>query len=67
LVGCTDPKRARPTALAVVREILGARGKPLVTGLRFGHVSPNLPWPVGIRGRLDGGKGELAVLEPAVE
>lgn len=67
LVGCTDPKRARPTALAVVHEILGAQRKPLVTGLRFGHVSPNLPWPVGIRGRLDGGKGELAVQEPAVD
>jgi muramoyltetrapeptide carboxypeptidase len=67
LVGCTDPKRARPTALQVVHEHLGARGKPLVTGLRFGHVSPNLPWPVGIRGRLDGGKGELAVLEPGVD
>jgi muramoyltetrapeptide carboxypeptidase len=67
LVGCVDAKRARPTALQVVREILGARKKPLVTGLRFGHVSPNLPWPVGIRGRLDGGKGELAVLEPGVD
>jgi muramoyltetrapeptide carboxypeptidase len=67
LVGCTDPKRARPTALQVVREILGALRKPLVTGLRFGHVSPNLPWPVGVRGRLDGGKGELAVLEPATD
>jgi muramoyltetrapeptide carboxypeptidase len=67
LIGCTDPKRARPTALQVVHEILGARKKPLVTGLRFGHVSPNLPWPVGVRGRLDGGKGELAVLEPGVE
>jgi muramoyltetrapeptide carboxypeptidase len=67
LVGCTDPKRARPAALQVVRELLGARGKPLVTGLRFGHVSPNLPWPVGIRGRLDGGKGELAVLESGVD
>jgi muramoyltetrapeptide carboxypeptidase len=67
LVGCTDPKRARPTALQVVHELLGARRKPLVTGLRFGHVSPNLPWPVGIRGRLDGGKGELAVLEPGVD
>jgi muramoyltetrapeptide carboxypeptidase len=67
LVGCTDPKRARPSALAVIRELLARRRKPLVTGLRFGHGSPNLPWPVGIRGRLDGGKGELAVLEPAVD
>jgi muramoyltetrapeptide carboxypeptidase len=67
LVGCSDPKRARPSALEVVRAALGAQQKPLVTGLRFGHVSPNLPWPVGVRGRLDGGKGELAVLEPGVE
>ncbi len=67
LIGCVDVKRARPTALQVVRELLGALEKPLVTGLRFGHVSPNLPWPVGVRGRLDGGKGELAVLEPAVD
>jgi len=67
LIGCVDPKRSRPTAMQVVSEILGARKKPLVTGLRFGHVSPNLPWPVGIRGRLDGGKGELAVLEPGVD
>jgi muramoyltetrapeptide carboxypeptidase len=67
LVGCTDPKRSRPTALQVVREILGARRKPLVVGLRFGHVSPNLPWPVGVRGRLDGAKGELAVREAGVD
>jgi muramoyltetrapeptide carboxypeptidase len=67
LVGCVDAKRSRPTALQVVHEILGARKKPLVTGLRFGHVSPNLPWPVGVRGQLDGGKGELAVLEPGVD
>jgi muramoyltetrapeptide carboxypeptidase len=67
LVGCVDPKRSRPSAREVVLEILGARKKPLVTGLRFGHVSPNLPWPVGVRGRLDGGKGELAVLEAAVD
>jgi muramoyltetrapeptide carboxypeptidase len=66
-IGCVDPKRARPTAQRVILELLGGRKKPLVTGLRFGHVSPNLPWPLGIRGRLDGGKGELAVLEPAVD
>jgi len=67
LIGCVDPKRARPTAMQVIHEILGALRKPLVTGLRFGHVSPNLPWPVGVRGRLDGGKGELAALGPATD
>ncbi len=70
LIGCTDPKRSRPSALQVVAEILGPLRKPVVTGLRFGHASPNLPWPVGVRGRIEsrpaGGKGVLAVLEPGV-
>ncbi len=66
LIGCVDPKRSRPTAQRVVEELLGAFRKPLVVGLRFGHASPNLPWPVGVRARLDGGKGELSVLEAGV-
>jgi muramoyltetrapeptide carboxypeptidase len=66
LLGCEDPKRATPTADDVVVEILGRLGKPLVTGLRFGHENPNLAWPVGVRGALDGERGELVVLEAGV-
>jgi len=66
LLGCTDPKRETPTADDVVLEILGATGKPLVTGLPFGHESPNLIWPVGVQAELDGDRGELTVLEAGV-
>ena len=63
LLGCEDPKRATPTADDVVMEILGPLGKPVVTGLPFGHGSPNLIWPVGVRAALDGERGELELLE----
>jgi muramoyltetrapeptide carboxypeptidase len=66
LLGCEDPKRATPTADQVVMEILGRRGKPLVTGLPFGHEQPNLVWPVGVRAALDGKRGELRLLEAGV-
>ena len=67
LVGCTDPKRDEPTADEVVRAILSGLGKPLVTGLPFGHQSPNLTWPMGMKGRLDGASGTVSVLESGVE
>lgn len=63
---CTDPKRPRPRAEEVVAEVLAPLGVPLVFGLPFGHGRPNLPWPVGVRGALDGERGELAVLEAGV-
>jgi muramoyltetrapeptide carboxypeptidase len=66
LLGCEDPKRATPTADDVVMEILGETGKPIVTGLPFGHESPNLIWPVGVRAALDGDRGELVLLEAGV-
>ena len=66
LFTCVDPKRERPTAEEVVGEVLGGLGKPVVTGLPFGHRSPNLPWPHGVRGRIDGEAGTLEVLEPGV-
>lgn len=66
LVGCTDPKRAEPTAEAVLREALGRRALPLVLGLPFGHGRPNLPWATGVPARLDGERGELRVLEAGV-
>jgi muramoyltetrapeptide carboxypeptidase len=66
LLGCEDPKRATPTADDVVMEILGPLGKPVVTGLPFGHENPNLIWPVGVRAALDGERGELVLLESGV-
>jgi muramoyltetrapeptide carboxypeptidase len=67
LRGCVDPKRAEPTAEAVIEEALAPLGVPLVLGLPFGHDRPNLPWPVGARGGIDGDRGEPRVLEAGVE
>jgi muramoyltetrapeptide carboxypeptidase len=67
LVECVDPKRATPSAEDVVLEALAPLGIPIVLGLPFGHGRPNLTWPFGVRGALDGERGELEVLEPGVE
>jgi muramoyltetrapeptide carboxypeptidase len=67
LVDCVDPRREHPTAEEVILEILTPLGVPLVLGLPFGHGRPNLPWPVGGRGMIDGERGVLTILEPGVE
>lgn len=66
LVECVDPKRERPTAREVIEAAIAPLGIPLVFDLPFGHASPNLPWPVGIRARIDAYTGELVFLESAV-
>lgn len=50
---------AQPTALAVFIERLGAPGRPLVSGLPFGHGDANRAWPVGALAHLDTRRGEL--------
>ena len=67
LVGCDDKKRARPDAEEVLMELLAPLGVPLVFGLPFGHRSPNLSWPVGVRAELDGRRGTLTLLESGVQ
>ncbi len=67
LQGCTDRKRAEPDAETVLLELLAPLGVPLVFGLPFGHGSPNLTWPMGIRAELDGGRGTLRFLESGVQ
>jgi len=67
LVGCGDVKRPHASAEEVLRENLGELGKPLVLGLPFGHRSPNMVWPLGVRGRLDSAAGTLEVLEAGVQ
>src|SRR5690606_22642406 len=47
----------------VLRDVVRAAGVPWVAGLPFGHGAPNLPWPVGVRARLDARRAELHILE----
>jgi muramoyltetrapeptide carboxypeptidase len=64
-VRCDEPGGG-VTAAEVLREAVEAAGVPWVDGLPFGHGAPNLPWPVGVRARLDAGRAELHILEPGV-
>jgi muramoyltetrapeptide carboxypeptidase len=64
-VRCDEPGGG-VTAAEVLREAVETAGVPWVDGLPFGHGAPNLPWPVGVRARLDAGRAELHILEPGV-
>ena len=50
------------TSLAVLRPL----AVPVVSGLPFGHVRENFPWPVGGRATIDGDSGEVCVTEQGV-
>jgi len=67
LLDCVDPKRETPSAEDVVLEALAPLAVPIVLGLPFGHGRPNLTWPFGVRGALDGERGRLEILEAGVE
>jgi muramoyltetrapeptide carboxypeptidase len=67
LLDCVDPKRETPSAEEVVLEALAPLGIPIVLGLPFGHGRPNLTWPFGVRGALDGERGALEILEAGLE
>lgn len=64
LVGCDAA--AEPSAQAVVAECLRPLRIPWVSGLPFGHDTPNLPWPVGARAAVDGRRRALHILEAGV-
>jgi muramoyltetrapeptide carboxypeptidase len=58
--------RHGPSAREAMERWLTPLGVPVVFGLPFGHCPPNLTWPLGVRARLDGERGELHILEPGV-
>jgi muramoyltetrapeptide carboxypeptidase len=68
---CGDPKAKRAkeyrqTLEDVFKERLMPLKVPVVTGLPFGHIPLNATLPIGIRATLDGEKGDLVIIEPAV-
>lgn len=69
---CEDPTAAtageyRQSSADVLRERLRPLGVPVVTGLPFGHQPLNATIPCGVRARLDARRGDLVILEPAVQ
>ncbi|HEY8152719.1 MAG TPA: LD-carboxypeptidase [Myxococcota bacterium] len=63
---CVDERYPGLDAEQLVAEEIAPLGIPLVTGLPFGHVKENHPWPMGCRAKLDGDRGELRILERGV-
>jgi muramoyltetrapeptide carboxypeptidase len=61
-----DPSAPTFTAEEVIREYLAAAHRPALWHVPFGHERRNLPLPVGLRARIDGGSGTLEFLESAV-
>ena len=54
------------TLCRTVREEYGLRELPIVSNLDFGHTDPMLVLTLGVRLRIDSGRRELSMLEPAV-
>ena len=54
------------TLCRTVREEYGLAELPIVSNLDFGHTDPMLVLPLGVRLRIDSGRRELSILEPAV-
>ncbi|WP_328303102.1 LD-carboxypeptidase [Streptomyces sp. NBC_00435] len=50
----------------VVLDVLARRELPVLAQVDFGHTSPNLPLPLGVRADLDADARTLSLLEPAV-
>ncbi len=63
---CVDERYPGLSAEQLVAEEIAPLAIPMVSGLPFGHVKENYPWPMGCRARLDGDRGELRILERGV-
>jgi muramoyltetrapeptide carboxypeptidase len=64
-----DGPDASPTLAEIVLDVLDALGDrdiPVLGNVEFGHASPNLPMPVGIRVALDAQQRNMSLLEAAV-
>ena len=67
LVDCEPARSDSPPALDVILEVALGLGVPVVTGLPTGHAAPNLPWPVGAPGVIDGRAARIEVRAPVVD
>jgi muramoyltetrapeptide carboxypeptidase len=54
------------TLREVVLDVIGDRDFPILGHVDFGHSSPNLPMPIGVRAEVDADALTLSLLEPAV-
>lgn len=65
----TGPRRVSVDPLPieeVFAHYIAQNGLPAIGDLPFGHIKGKLTLPVGVRARIDGGKGTLRILESGV-
>ncbi len=65
-VKANDATKPSLTVEQVLQDCLSAAGKPVMTGLVYGHVPRKVTMPIGIRGTMDANAGTLSFDEPAV-
>jgi muramoyltetrapeptide carboxypeptidase len=63
---CRDDRYPETEAQDVLLAALRPLAIPVVSGLPFGHLRANFPWPVGGRATIDGDAGEICVSEQGV-
>jgi muramoyltetrapeptide carboxypeptidase len=63
----SDPAKPHLKLNEIIDEVLSWLNVPVVEGFQYGHVARKLTLPIGLRARLDAGRGTMTVLEPAVE
>ena len=63
---CVDDRYPDRSTAAVIEEVIRPLGVPLVSDLPFGHRRANFTWPMGGSATIDGGSGELTLLEQGV-
>lgn len=65
---CTDCKANGPSFSLedILRDRFGNSGKPMISGLSFGHIEQKLTIPVGVLATLDADAGTLSLDEAAV-
>ncbi len=60
-----DPAAPTLSLESILAETAAAAGKPFLGGFPFGHEKTMATVPVGLRARLDAGKGVITLMEPA--
>ncbi|MFS7879677.1 hypothetical protein ACEYXF_41005 [Streptomyces asiaticus] len=60
------PPRAAPPDPSAVGPLPDGESLPVLAQVDFGHTSPNLPLPIGVRAHVDADNPTLSLLEPAV-
>jgi muramoyltetrapeptide carboxypeptidase len=66
-VAAVDAGADPPTLREAVLDVVGDREIPILAGVDFGHITPNLPLPIGVTATLDATGRAITLDEPMVQ